>query len=281
MRTLFIFAVLIVGTAVARPSTSVIRQFPLDEDVVYTIPVPFDAGTTTILFPSPISALRASKAMVSPDQKGGQFLLSFAPGSYFFSIRALKDQAEDVLTVIYNRKAYIIKVVGSNNPIFTATFFVDHGSTAAAGNHPVDPATLLNLLDKAKEYSWEAEHEPESVAGIQYSRPARIMYYKDFRVMIDEVFRFEEQDTLIFRILLENGSDNTIYYDPQTLAVRVGDRIYPQSMPDASGVIPPRAVVPAYFAITGNAYGGRNNLSVDNTWNVLVSRVEPGKAPQG
>jgi len=88
------------------------------------------------------------------------------------------------------------------------------------------------------------------------------------------VWRFEQDDTLIFRMELENTSDRAIYYKPQDLAVRLEDRIYTQSLADASGVMPPKSVTPAFFAITGNGQGGRNNLDPDNKWNVLVVRAE-------
>jgi hypothetical protein len=61
------------------------------------------------------------------------------------------------------------------------------------------------------------------------------------------VWRFEEEDTLVFRIELENPSDTTIYYKPQDLAVRLEDRIYTQSVADASGIMPPKSTTPAFF----------------------------------
>ena len=41
--------------------------------------------------------------------------------------------------------------------------------------------------------------------------------------------------------------------------------------------MPPKSITPAFFAITGNGQGGRNNLAPDNKWNVLVVRVEGQK----
>ena len=37
--------------------------------------------------------------------------------------------------------------------------------------------------------------------------------------------------------------------------------------------MPPKSTTPAFFAITGNGQGGRNNLDPDNKWNVLVVRA--------
>jgi len=64
----------------------------------------------------------------------------------------------------------------------------------------------------------------------------------------------------------------------QDRAVRLDERIYTESLADASGVMPPKSVTPAFFAITGNGQGGRNHLATDNKWNVLVVRAESRQA---
>ena len=140
----------------------------------------------------------------------------------------------------------------------------------------VSPATLAGLLDKVKSYALLAQYHPEVTEGIEYVRVNRVMIYPGFRVHLEEVWRFEREDTLVFRLALENTTGEPIQYKPQDLAVRVGNRIYCQAIADASGVMPPNAVVPAYFAITGNPAGGRNNLSADNRWNVLLPRIKEG-----
>ena len=133
---------------------------------------------------------------------------------------------------------------------------------------------MLSLLDKAKAYPLFQKDHPDALAGVLHAAPNATNYYDNFRVIIRDVWRFEEEDTLVFRIDLENTSDSTIYYKPQDLAVRLEERIYTQSLADASGVMPPKSTTPAFFAITGNGTGGRNNLAPDNKWNVLVVRVE-------
>ena len=84
-----------------------IVQKPLDEFVIYKIPVAFQSGNTTILFPSAISGLYA-KSVAVQEQPNADFVLSFTPGNFYFTVRALKKDAEDHLTVIYNRKAYVL-----------------------------------------------------------------------------------------------------------------------------------------------------------------------------
>jgi hypothetical protein len=136
------------------------------------------------------------------------------------------------------------------------------------------PERLLSLLDKAKAYPLFQKDHPDALAGVLHAAPNATNYYDNFQVVARDVWRFEEEDTLIFRIDLENTSDRTIYYKPQDLAIRLEDRIYTQSLADASGVMPAKSTTPAFFAITGNGTGGRNNLAPDNKGNVLVVRVD-------
>ena len=59
------------------------------------------------------------------EQPNADFLISFTPGNYYFTVRALKREAEDHLTVIYNRKAYVLHLSASDKPFYTVTFFQD------------------------------------------------------------------------------------------------------------------------------------------------------------
>ena len=65
---------------------------------------------------------------------------------------------------------------------------------------------------------------------------------------------------------------------PESFALRVGNRLYYQSISDAPGVLPANAASTVYFAITGTPDGGRNELSLKNEFSVLVTRVNPQPA---
>lgn len=250
-----------------------ITQKPLDELVIYDIPVAFKSGNTTFLFPSPISGLYA-KSVAAQEQPNADFLISFTPGNFYFTVRALKAGVEDHLTVIFNRKAYVLHLVASETPDYSVTFFQNAGRRPGKA---VVPERLLSLLDKAKAYALFQKEHPEALAGvIHVTSKDAVSHYENFNAHIRDVWRFEEEDTLIFRLDLENTSDRTIYYKPQDLAVRLDHRIYTQSIADASGVMPPKSTTPAFFAITGDGEGGRNNLAPDNAWNVLVVRDTKG-----
>lgn len=263
-------SLLLIATAHAGPIT----QKPLDEFVICDIPVAFKSGTTTIMFPSEISGLYA-KSIAVQEQENADFLISFTPGNFYFTLRALKSSAEDHLTVIFNRKAYVLHLIASDKPSYNVTFYLDDRKGRGGSRVAVVPERLLSLMDKAKAYPLFTKNHPDALAGVLHAEPKIINYYENFNVHIRDVWRFEQEDTLIFRLELENTTDQAIYYKPQDLAVRLDERIYTQSLADASGIMPPKSVTLAFFAITGNGQGGRNHLDPDNKWNVLVVRAEP------
>jgi hypothetical protein len=252
-----------------------LKQVPLDNYVITRVPVATGKGNTTIMFPSPIQALYASRCALQ-EQPNADFLLDFQPGQYWFTVRALKKNVEDFITVIYERKAYVIRINASDTPLYTVSFF--HGGNSNAGGistmRPVSPARLLSLLDKAKAYNLFLQQEPDAVAGVLYDSPSRVCTYPKFRVTIDEVFRFEEDDTLVFSLTLENPTDQPGHYNPQTFAVQLKTNIYTASVVDASGIMPPQSTTNALFAITGTPSGGRNNLAPKNNWNILIAEAE-------
>jgi hypothetical protein len=269
-----IFAVILCVGPLAHAGSIV--QKPLDEFIIYDIPVASKTGTTTVMFPSEISGLFA-KSVAVQDQENAGFLISFTPGNFYFTIRALKKDAEDHLTVIFNRKANVLHMTASEHPFYNVTFYQEERN-GKEGRINVVPERLLSLMDKAKAYPLLLKAERDALAGVLHASPRITNYYKDFNVRILDVWRFEEEDTLIFRLELVNETDQPIYYKPQDLAVRLDERIYTESLADASGVMPPKSVTPAFFAITGNGQGGRNHLAPDNKWNVLVVRADPHQA---
>ena len=62
-----------------------------------------------------------------------------------------------------------------------------------------------------------------------------------------------------------------VRYLPGSFAVRVGQRVFPQAISDASGVLPPQAPQPAWFAIAGAPDGSRLDLSLNNDFVILVT----------
>ena len=257
-----------------------IQERELDEHSICAVPVSF-ARVTTVSFPGPISAIDA--ALVTTDGKTpGLFQLAHKPGSYFFSVRSLAKGATTNVNVRWNNKTYVLELQDSATPQLSVIFkYPNESGKSSMAKRLVTPGSLVGLLDKAKAYPVLKASHPEVVEQVDYvtyGEKPRVMDYNDFEVRLEEVFRFDPQDTLVFRIVLRNKTGNEIRYQPQGFSLRVGERLYSQSISDASGVMPPKSDTPAYFAITGTPSGGRNDVSTKNDFTVLLTTLDAGTA---
>lgn len=262
------------GVSHAAPKRpQVIKQFPLDERTVYEIPIGPDVPTT-LMFPSALTAIEGANVSASPDTPA-PVLLAYTPGRYFFSVRAADPDAKAAVNVVWKNRTFVLRFFTSKEPYASVTFYEDklagHSSNL---QRRVTPEVLLGLLDRAKSFRLVAQQYPEAVQQIEHAAPGDVTLYNDFRVTVEEVFRFDPEDTLVFKLKLENSGYSEVVYQPQRLAARIGQNVYHASIADASGIIPPLAVTTGYFAITGTPYGGRANLSIKNRVSIIVPRVE-------
>lgn len=274
-------ALLFVTFATEAAGSKSIQTLALDERTVYSIPVSANR-VTTISFPGPISAIDA--AQVTVDGKApAAFQIAHTKGSHFFSVRALGKRTVTNVNVRWNNKTYVIELIESDEPLYSVIFQIATDQTARPQRVAVTPNRLLALLDKAKAFPFLREHHPESVAQVEHvaygqKRPATD--YKAYEVRIEEVLRFNPEDTLVFRLSLTNKTDTPLHYPPDGVWLRVGERVYPQSISDASGVIPPNSETVAYFAITGTPNGGRNDISLKNEFTVILEAVPAAEPKQ-
>jgi hypothetical protein len=270
----FALALVLASTGLAaakRPQ--VIKQFPLDERTVYEIPIGPDVPTT-LMFPSALTAIEGANVSANPETPA-PVLLAYTPGRYFFSVRAAEPDAKAAVNVVWKNRTFVLRFFASKEPYASVTFYEDAlAGRSASLQRRVTPEVLLGLLDRAKSFRLVAQQYPEAVQQIEHAAPGDVTLYKDFRVTVEEVFRFDPEDTLVFRLKLENAGDSEVIYQPQRLAARIGQNVYHASIADASGIVPPQAATTGYFAITGTPHGGRANLSIKNRVSVIVPRVE-------
>jgi hypothetical protein len=271
----FLLAVCLAASA----NDKAIRELPLDEQTVYTIPVSVNR-VTTISFPGPIAAIDAAQ-VTTDTRRTAAFQIAHTKGSSFFSVRALGKKTVTNVNVRWNKKTYVLELVESDNPLLSVIFQYQPDSAGVIPPAPVTPSRLLALLDKAKSYPLLLAYHPEAVAQVEYrsyEKEQRIVDCKDYTIQIMEAFRFNPEDTLIFRVVLKNKTDKALRFAPNGFSLRVGERTYPQSISDASGVIPPNGEVPAYFAVTGTPNGGHNEISLKNDFFVILE-AKPAEPP--
>jgi hypothetical protein len=189
-------------------------------------------------------------------------------------------RAASNLNVRWNNHAYVFELVENNTPILSLNLEAPPTpEESGAGRAPeVSPLTLLSLLDKAKAFPLLKSQQPESVADVgftTYDGKSLVSDFNDYQIQIEQAFRFNAEDTIVFRVAITNETDTPLLYQPDSFAVRAGNRLYPQSISDSDGQIAPKAQSIVYFAVTGTPDSGRNDLSLKNDFTVLMKRFSP------
>ena len=253
-------------------------EYRLMQGEIYRIYVKMNDGVTTIQFPSKITEIAGKN--ISLDGKGTDFQIAAQPGSYYFSVSALKPGVSTTLTVTYNRRLYILYLIQSDKEAYASVVFgKNSGSRNFADNvvsrtPTVTPARLVSLIDMAKKFDVLKDTHPDSLAGVE-----RTLFQNRYRcgkydIYLDEAIRFDEEDTVIFKLRLVNLTEVEIKYDKHSFSAHAGDGIYYMSVSDASGIMPPKSETFAWFGITSTPRGGRNNLKADNDWLIALTTQE-------
>jgi hypothetical protein len=277
-----IVSLLLLTATVALADSPAIQTVMLDEDTVVSVPVATNR-VTTISFPGPIEAIDGAGFTVD-GKTPGQFQLAYAKGSAFLCVRALAPKASANLNIRWNSQTYVFELAESSAPVLSLNLeAMPAPEEAGAGRAPeVSPLRLLGLLDKAKAFPLLKAQQPESVADVgftTYDGKGLVSDFNDYKIVIQQAFRFNAQDTLVFRVAITNETDAPLVYQPDSFAIRAGNRLYPQSISDASGIVPSQGQSIVYFAVTGTPDGERNNLSLQNAFTVLLNRLSPPPPP--
>lgn len=253
-------------------------EYRLMQGEIYRICVKMNDGVTTIQFPSGISEIAGKN--ISIDGKGTDFQIAAQPGSYYFNVSALKPGVSTTLTVTYNRRLYILYLIQSDKEAYASVVF---GKSSGRRNFTdnvvtstpkVTPARLVSLIDMAKKYDVLKETYPDSLAGVERALFRNRYRCGKYDIHLDEAIRFEEEDTVIFKLRLVNLTENEIKYDKHSFSAHAGDGVYYMSVSDASGIMPPKSETYAWFGITSTPRGGRNNLKAGNDWLIALTTQE-------
>lgn len=287
MKTLFL---LIFFSISAAAQNSEIVNFRLDSKVVHTIYChERNNGVTTVVFPSEISGIYAARVDVKFNEKNpNPFLLSFTPGSSYFTIKSLSaNNAIGAVNVIHEKKVYVIHLKTVKKGQSAVSFIPPKKPIIDLANNKgykranvPSAALLLSMLDKAKAYHLIKKHYPSHVESLSYDSPETLSNYSAYQILLKEVIRYEAKDTIFFHIQIKNKSLKELRYNPKDFAVNVSDKIFYSMLSDASGIVPPESQTTAWFCISGTKAGGRNNLAVKNDWKILLNLSQISDLPK-
>jgi hypothetical protein len=272
------FTITVFTATVALADSPAIQQVMLDDRTAVSVPVATNR-VTTICFPSAITAIDGAGITVD-GKTPGLFQLAYTKGSAFFSVRALFPKASANLNIRWNDHTYVFELNESDQPVLSLNLEAPPTpEEEGAGHAPeISPIKLLALLDKAKAFPLLKAQQPESVADVDfttYDGKPLVSDFNDYEIQIEEAFRFNAEDTLVFRVAITNETAAPLIYQPDSFTLRAGNRLYPQSISDAAGTVPPNGRSIVYFAVSGTPDGGRNELSLRNAFTVLVTRLSP------
>src|SRR5882672_11787098 len=196
-------------------SPEAIQRVTLDEGVFSTVPVSTNR-VTTISFPGPIAAIDAI-GVTADGKTPGEFQLAHTKGSSFLSVRALARKAATNLNIRLNKRTYVFELIESDTPVL-ALNLEDRATTETVQPAPfVTPTRLLALLDKAKAFPLLKKQQPDTVAGAEartFGDKPEVTDFNDYEIRVEEVFRFNPEDTLVLHVTLQNKSDKEIRYLP-------------------------------------------------------------------
>src|ERR1700736_3693948 len=194
-------------------------------------------GITTLEFPYKIEALDGFGFSVSPSPDGADlFQISFNKGTNFLSLKAMHEGVEGNLTVVLDGKVYCLFCTAVADPSFVVVFEDSSAETVStprdilAKNKQVSPARLLGFLDKVKAYPTLKVSAPEMFRNMEVAEPNSESSVEGVKLTLRRVIRDDSLDSLGFDVELANQSDKDFIYDPESLGVRIGDEVYPESL---------------------------------------------------
>lgn len=261
-----------------------IQHFQLNTERIFMIPVYLTSGVTTVMFPAEIESIHAANVAMNQIPQGANpaFLLAYTPGSYYFSIRALRKGADGFVNIIYGGKAYILYCHESDEKAFSSVSF--KGGNARGGGvagRPqeisVSPYLLKSCLDKAKAWEVLKKKDNFSTSEIEVNNQVYESDYDTYSCKIQRIWRFSRYDVLVFYIVLKNKTDKVLYYNPREVALGVADKKCFSALADASGEMPPKSETIMFSVVTGT-HDGIRKLSPVNNWRIHLFASE--KKPQ-
>ncbi len=262
---------LIISLAVAASlGASPVKRYPLDDRRVYALRLSPEAPTT-ILFPGPLTALDGAGVSVRPEDNPN-ILISHQSGTAFFSVRALDPNATGAINAVYRDHVYAITLTTGSPPDRTVTFVEASSDNPRQQDIPFSPDRLLSLLDRAKHYRSLAEHYPALVQSIERVTPRTVTSHGGLTITIEEVLRFDHEDTLVLRARLENHGTHPIHFSPSQLAVQVAETLLPVALTDAPGIIPARQAIVISALIVGQVGTPSDHLSAHNSFTLHLPR---------
>ena len=258
-------------------------SYRLDSKRLFPIATYLKRGVTTVMFPGQIEGIAAGNVAINKvhhkrdGSPSSDFLLSFHPGNYYFSIRALKAEATGTLNVIYDKNSYILKLQENEaNAVSTVSFSNsgENGKDSERDFNPPSTAVLKGLMDKAKAFDILKKKYPGAVSKVTFCDNKCSSDYKNYTATVLKCWRFDNYNSLVFMVELKNKTNKALRYNPDRTSFSVSrESLYPAAF-EASGIIPAKSTTLTFFAISSTPDGRKNKFAADNQWEVTINAIQ-------
>lgn len=262
-------------------SSQRVREMTLNPEVSLSIPVARDR-LTTIRFPSPPTALEGLFLAPEPEPSA-LFQMSFRPGNSFFSVRALVAEAKSNLNVIWKGRTYVLELFESDEPLLSV--ILKEASPVVPLTRPPTPARRTpDTARLAQLVSLVASRRPGETSTLPSSAEATLLnlrwQFTHYDLLLREIVRFPEDDTLVFCVLLRNKSKSALTCNPRSFAMVASRHFWTPSYFQAEGSVPPKAEGALFFAVTGGVNGVPAQPGMTNEFRVITGEISVD-APRG
>jgi hypothetical protein len=261
-----------------------VLRMPLNQNVPTEVKVGL-YGITTLQFPAKIEAINGYGFALQPNPDTDVFSLIYDKGTNFLSLKALKPGVSANLTVVINEKVYCFFCEQDNNPSFVMIFSAPgeqstgpNGAQAQSVPPPKKEASreqLAGFLGELKDYVRLKAVSADAVSMLNVAEPNKRSTSGAIETVIKRVVRDDALGLVGFEVELSNRGQSDFYLDPEGFAVRVGDARFEQSLSDCGGIVPAGTSVPAYFVVSEAPDGGRNDLAVDQNFELEIRATDP------
>ena len=237
--------------------------------------------TTVIYFPKPIRGVLGFGLTAGQEAGQPNSLIQYEhpEGSPIVALRALQGFEKLYMTVIMDDSLFVFEIYNTAQPV-VALKLVERSPNDGAREVSYDevrdgrihstPEDLVGLLHKA----WNRPVLQKSYASLyarsEFRKSDAKTDYGDVVVTVTEVHRFADQDATVLLGFIKNHRATPIAFNPASVGVYVGARMYPAQLCDASGTVPAKGEAAIGVVLRGSTEGDREHLSSKNDYRIAL-----------
>jgi hypothetical protein len=255
-----------------------IKTYLLHPDREITVPV--SSGLATVLFfPETIRSV-VGYGLTEGDDAG---TYQYGHEDNIVTVRNLYPGKECIMTCVMGDESYVFHLVPSNNPVYKVQLLLTAPEPKYKKVTPQElmkerikytSTRIIDILKRAQNREVYIETYPEWYANTEFRNVEMVSDWSEVTATVREVHRFQDNDAIVLIGEVENKTDKQMYFDPQSVQIRCGERQYPSTLVDSSGMLLPHGKAPISVVLQGDTAGNRTYLSVDNPFSLILPKTE-------